>query len=191
MLSNFLWSFLSGAPKVRGPPVTGHPPVTPLYKAVFAVYRVDQRNWLNQPEYAFLGLAFSFDNRYDIFSIFAILYRYRYFPNSNNRQQQKNYFYSIHPNLRLSKTIDISCQYRYFSSKSGYRYYRVFGIGIGPSLHFAKWANTIEQQYYGPSPRETYCHWDEAVRVYTIVSCSLALGKMASQTPKGRVFADR
>jgi hypothetical protein len=30
VLSNFLWSFLSGAPKVRGPPVTGHPDTLPL-----------------------------------------------------------------------------------------------------------------------------------------------------------------
>jgi hypothetical protein len=30
VLSNFLWSFLSGAPKVQGPPVTGHPDTLPL-----------------------------------------------------------------------------------------------------------------------------------------------------------------
>jgi hypothetical protein len=30
VLSNFLWSFLSGGPKVRGPPVTGHPDTLPL-----------------------------------------------------------------------------------------------------------------------------------------------------------------
>ena len=30
VLSNFLWSFLSGAPKVRRPPVTGHPDTLPL-----------------------------------------------------------------------------------------------------------------------------------------------------------------
>jgi hypothetical protein len=35
VLSNFLWSFLSGAPKVRGPPVTGHPDTLPLRHCIW------------------------------------------------------------------------------------------------------------------------------------------------------------